>query len=423
MIPKIKNKELEEEIRTYERIHENAKRVLFEVGFKLKNPEIIRRLEDTGKAAYNDATGHIHIVYDPLEGIDYTQECVDLAVEAGKKYEYMPCFNSFAIWGAPFFVEERAERRPATYEDLKRGLRIAIEYPDLIKLWGRPVKVYKESQFESAKVLEEMAPGIKEIGVEEMTDDEVKRIVREDWFHWLCAAQSPLSELENVMRSLVRSAELGANLILCSMPMGGISSPQSPEGLLTICHAEVLFMIVVAQTINPGIVCIHAGYPCPTKKYQMMHGSPELNFINLALTRLNLLVTGLPTNQAAASTNQPQTNAKAYEEGEKGRNLFRLFKFHMLGESFGFVDNLTAFSFEKFEKELEEERSARKKSNYHLNTLYIPEDPEVLEVIQRRGSTFGYMDDLHTLRNLTTWDDWIKELKVRMGKKISKLIF
>jgi len=423
MTTEIKNEELEEEIRIYGKIHENAKRVLSETGFKLKNPEVIKILEGTGKAAYNDETGHIHILYDPAEGIDYTQKCVDLAVEAGKKYKYMPDFNSFAIWGAPFFIEEKNGRRTTTYNDLKKSLKIAVKYRDLIKFWGRPIKVYKGSQFESAKIIEEMVPGIKEIGVEEMADDEVKCIVKEDWFHWICAVQSPLTELEDVMRALTRSAKLGANLILCSMPMSGMSSPQSPEGLLTICHAEILFMIVVAETLSPGIVCIHAGYPCPTKKYQMMHGSPELNFINLALTRLNLLVTGLPTNQAAASTSQPKINARAYTEGRRGRNLFRLFKFHMLGEAFGFVDNLTAFNFEKFERELEEERSARKKFNYRLDSLYIPEDQEALEVIKRRGSTFGYMDDLHTLRNLTAFDDWMKELKLRIDKKISKLIF
>lgn len=414
---------LEEEIRIYKKIHEDAKRVLFEVGFKLKNPEIIKILENTGKAVYDNATGHMHILYDPLEGIDYAQKCIDLAVEAGKKYKYMPDFNSFAIWGAPLFIEEKKERRLATYEDLKKGLKIAIQYPDLIKLWGRPVKVYQESQFQSAKILEEIAPGIKEIGVEEMTDDEVKCIAREDWLHWFNAVQSPLTELENVMRVLVRSAKLGANLILSSVPMSGISSPQSPEGLLIMCHAEVLFMIVVAQTVNPGVVCIHAGYPCPAKRYQIMHGSPELNFINLALTRLNLLVTGLPTNQAAASTSQPKTNAKAYQEGRVGRNLFRLFKFHILGEAFGFVDNLAAFNFEKFEKELAEEKSARKKIHDNLNAIYLPEDLEALEVIKRRGSTLGYMDDLHTLKNLTAWNDWMKELKMRMSKKISKLIF
>jgi len=402
-----------EELEFYKRVHENAKRVLWDVGFKLTNPEIIELLENTKKAVYDTGTGRIHIFYDPLNGIDYVQECVDLSVKAKENFKRMPSYNSFSLGGAVPFIEEEKEEewRLATYDDVKRSAKMAAEYQDVIQVWDSPIYVYKGSRFETAKILDETVPQLKEIGVEEMTDDEVKHFLSDDWMHWFDPVHSPLTGSKREMSALLRSARLGATLAIASMPMAGYSAPYTPEGLLTMGHSEVLFGNCIAQTANPGIVCIHAGYPCPTEKYQMIHGSLEHNLINAAMARLNMWVTGLPTDQAGATNSLPRTNTQAYEEGRNGRNLFRSTGFHVIRQAFGFVNNTAAFNFEKFEKEIEHERNDREKINLQLDKLFIPDDPKVMEVITRRGSSL-YMDDMHTLANYgIVWEDWVQKFK------------
>ena len=99
----------------YERIHKNAKRVLEEVGFRIKNIEVKKILENTGIAAYDETTGHIHILQ------DYTQHCVDIAP---KSFKCDPGFNSFGLGGCiPFIEEEPGKFRPVTHKDLERAAK------------------------------------------------------------------------------------------------------------------------------------------------------------------------------------------------------------------------------------------------------------------------------------------------------------
>ena len=44
------------------KIHRDALRVLEEVGVKCASPEVRRIFEETGLAAYDETTGHIHVL-------------------------------------------------------------------------------------------------------------------------------------------------------------------------------------------------------------------------------------------------------------------------------------------------------------------------------------------------------------------------
>ena len=91
---------------------------------------------------------------------------------------------------------------------------------------------------------------------------------RDDWHDSICGVKSPLICMDNMMDALIRSARAGNNLRLTTMPLAGRTAPQTPEGCMVITHAEVLFMLAVAQTANPGILCMYRRYALyhPTRR-------------------------------------------------------------------------------------------------------------------------------------------------------------
>jgi trimethylamine---corrinoid protein Co-methyltransferase len=81
--------------------------------------------------------------------------------------------------------------------------------------------------------------------------------------HWLDGTSliSSMAPMRTMVAPFLRSAAIGNNLLLLDLTIAGASGPASPEALLTQIHAQVLFMMVVAQTVNPGLVCVHGGIP------------------------------------------------------------------------------------------------------------------------------------------------------------------
>lgn len=64
---------------------------------------------------------------------------------------------------------------------------------------------------------------------------------------------------------------------------------QTPEACIIITHAEVMFMLAVAQTVDPGILCMHGGMPCPTRPdCNLAYSHDAMNLLNVAVARLNM---------------------------------------------------------------------------------------------------------------------------------------
>lgn len=126
----------------------------------------------------------------------------------------------------------------------------------------------------------------------------------------------------------------------------------------------------------------------------------------------------MPSNQSAASTYQESTNDRAYEDGRQGRSLLRRLGFHIIRHAFGFGTNLSYISAQKLERELETEREDRAREAAQepgyspVTPLRIPRDSDAVEVIKRVGSR-AYMDEPHTTRNLSSFQDWRARVEKR----------
>ena len=175
---------------------------------------------------------------------------------------------------------------------------------------------------------------------------------RKDIMIVFAVTRPPLEINENFSEIFVKVIEAGLPLFISAMPMAGISAPFCYNGVLAMTHAEVLFSICTAQLINPGMTCVHAGYPTvadPRIEYNPNYGLISHNYLNILMTHLNLML-DLPTFQSAGATHEEHLTERAYEDARMGQALCKKYGFHMIRHPFAFLRYLIDFSFEKLEK-------------------------------------------------------------------------
>ena len=405
-LPEYKNA-LQAEKETYARIHETTKAVLAEVGIETKNKALIRLLEATGLAGYDSSNGRIYLLPDLIE------QSLD---SAAKTFSGDEGPNTLGIGGIPpFLYRESGEYPlPASYDELDHLVKLIGENLDVVRFLSQPVKVHKGDPLQCNQIMDQLNNCVKVTCSAYMnSDDAVKWFAgRDEWHDSICGVKSPLICMDNMMDALIRSARVGNNLRLTTMPLAGRTAPQTPEACIIITHAEVLFMLAVAQTVNPGILCMFGGMPCTTKPDgDLAYSHDGMNLLNVAVARLNMWVTGIPSVQSGGSTGEKTPSAQALSDGKRGRQELCDFGVHNARHCFGVLDNLNFFSEDAFWYDCQAQREylAFRKSAMELKPLYLPEDNQAFDVIQRVASR-DYHVDYHTTANLSVFDDWARTI-------------
>ena len=405
-LPEYKNA-LQAEKETYARIHETTKAVLAEVGIETKNKALISLLEATGLAGYDSSNGRIYLLPDLIE------QSLD---SAAKTFSGDEGPNTLGIGGIPpFLYRESGEYPlPASYDELDHLIKLIGENLDVVRFLSQPVKVHKGDPTQCNQIMDQLNNCVKVTCSAYMnSDDAVKWFAgRDEWHDSICGVKSPLICMDNMMDALIRSARVGNNLRLTTMPLAGRTAPQTPEACIIITHAEVLFMLAVAQTVNPGILCMFGGMPCTTKPDgDLAYSHDGMNLLNVAVARLNMWVTGIPSVQSGGSTGEKTPSAQALSDGKRGRQELCDFGVHNARHCFGVLDNLNFFSEDAFWYDCQAQREylAFRKSAMELKPLYLPEDNQAFDVIQRVASR-DYHVDYHTTANLSVFDDWARTI-------------
>lgn len=105
---------------------------------------------------------------------------------------------------------------------------------------------------------------LKMTSAKNMTDEQtVYSMNREDWLDGTRLITSMIY-MPSMVAPFPGSVRRGNNLLPLDLTIAGSTGPISPERLLTQILAQVLFMIILARTINPTP-------PCHGR-----HGKPEL---------------------------------------------------------------------------------------------------------------------------------------------------
>jgi trimethylamine:corrinoid methyltransferase-like protein len=376
-----------------EKIHHDALRVLEEVGVKCESFEVRRIFEDTGMAAFDDSTGHIHVLKPLVEQALGTTP---------RRDQYWIPENSFGVGGtAPFVYDDQTgDLVEPTFDHLARIASIANE-ADVIDFMARGVLIKNQE----VKVMDTIIENChKPIYVAAVTEAGIRRVreiheARGKITVQFSLINSPLNIIESMLDPFLSCVRKGIPIYVSTMPMAGLSGPYSMSGLVTLTHAEGLFGITLAQLVNPGITVVHAGLPSIAniqKNYSVDLGLVSHNIANLIQEKINKML-NIPSIQTACTTSQDRPNKKAEEEAVNGYALMKKYGFHQMRHAFGFLNELISFSITKLERHIELCRETKSETApaYDIE----PYDTEGFEVIMRNGSKANYMRDDHTLKN------------------------
>jgi len=382
-----------EELELLDQIHADALRVLEEVGVKSESAEVRHVFEETGLAAYDESTGHLHVLA-PL---------VEQALNSTpKRDQYWIRENSFGVGGtAPFVYDDASgELIEPTFDHLIKIAKI-VNKADEINFMARGVLI-KGKEVEVMNAIIENCD--KPIYVAAITDEGISRAqeiheTRGNITVQFSIINSPLNIIESMVIPFLSCVKKGIPIYVSTMPMAGLSGPYSMSGLLTLTHAEALFGITLAQLVNPGIMVVHAGLPSIAniqKNYAVDLGLVAHNVANLLMEKVNKKLQ-LPSIQTACTTSEDTPNAKAEQDAVNGFGIMKKYGFHQMRHSFGFLKELISFSIDKLERHIElcRETGPEKSPSFGID----PYDAEGFDVIMRNGSKANFMRDDHTLKN------------------------
>jgi len=402
----------------YKRIDRNARRVLTEIGVDISHSQALMDILLEADAIDFENEKSLFI---PLRE-DYIESCL---ADVPKDMELDPGENAFGTGATPPFLLRpgRDDLLPANRKEFEEIVMNVGEFSDCLGIFSVPVATDKSiSDFESAKLMDKYFSELKMTFTKNMSDKETEFFKgRDDWLDGTSLITS-LTFMPTMVEPFIRSAQSGNNLLLLDLTIAGSSGPASPEALLTQVHAQVLFMMVLAQTINPGIGCVHGGIPDVLGSGgDLSYSDPGQPIINSAMARLNLWITGFPSAQSGGSTSIIDNIPAAVEESALSRNTLREYGVHILRHAMGAMGSLNYFSLEKFIKDCEQERESRRiwhqiRHDFIL-PLYVPEDKHVIKGIREIFEKGGPRNADHTLNNIDSFNMWSKKLAEASERK------
>ena len=405
---------------TYQRIDENGKRVLTDIGMNIaENQTLMDILMEADAVDFDNETA----IFIPLKR-DYIERCLD---QVPREMPGDPGANTFGTGATPPFLKRATddELRAASREEYAHIARVVGEHQDVVGIFSLPVANDKSiSLFEVAQLMEKHFPGLKMIATNKMADDEVTFLKGKD--HWVDGTSliTSLAPMNTMVAPFLRSVRTGNNLLLLDLTIAGMSGGGSPESLLTQIHAQVLFMMVVAQTVNPGIFCMHGGIPGVTEVGgDLSYSSPHQPLINAAMARVNTWITGFPSAQSGGSTSLTDVTIQAVSESELSRNSLRKYGVHIVRHAMGALGSLNFFSLEKFLEDCERERRSKQTfeespKDRGVIPMYFPADDQALAGIREIAEKGNPKSADHTLKNVDSFRLWENTINEAAKKKL-----
>jgi len=411
--------DLIEEKRLYERIHQNGKRVLTEIGVDITEIQpLMDILIDADAVDFDSQTA----LFVPIKA-DYIDRCID---QIPRKMKGDPGLNTFGTGATPPFLNRPGndDLGPANRKEFEEIVHTAGKNEDVVKIFSLPVATNKSiSDYEAAQLMEKGYSGLKMTSTRNMSDGEAAFLKDKD--HWIDGTSlvTSLGVMKTMVEPFLRSVRIGNNLLLLDLSIAGVSGPQSPEALLTQIHAQVLFMMILAQTITPGITCIHGGIPDVVgPDGDLSYSSPSQPLLNAAMARVNLWITGFPSAQSGGSTSITEVTPEAIDESGNSRDTLRKYGVHIVRHAMGAFGSLNFFSLEKFIADCRVERCAGKlfresKSGHGVIPLYFPPDKNAIEGIREIAEKGNPKNAAHTLKNVDAFMKWEKAINAAAMKR------
>jgi trimethylamine---corrinoid protein Co-methyltransferase len=408
------------EKKIYARIDENGKRVLTDIGMNIaENQTLMDILMEADAIDFDNETA----IFIPLKRA-YIDRCLE---QVPRQMPADPGKNTFGTGATPPFLKRATddELRAANRKEYEQITRTVGENQDVVGIFSLPVASDKSiSLFEVVQLMERDFSGLKMSATNRMADDEVTFLKgKDDWVDGTSLITS-LAPMNTMVDPFLRSARSGNNLLLLDLTIAGMSGGGSPESLLTQIHAQVMFMMVMAQTVNPGVFCMHGGIPGVTEAGgDLSYSSPHQPLINAAMARVNMWVSGFASAQSGGSTSLTEVTLQSVSESELSRNSMRKYGVHVVRHAMGALGSLNFFSLEKFMEDCERERRSKQMfeespKDRGVIPMYFPADDEALAGIREIAEKGNPKSADHTLKNVDSFRLWEAAINEAAKKKL-----
>jgi trimethylamine--corrinoid protein Co-methyltransferase len=404
----------------YQRIDENGKRVLTDIGMNVSDSQVIMDiLMEADAIDFENETA----ILIPLKR-EYIDRCLE---QVPREMSADPGLNTFGTGATPPFLKRAGddELRSANRTEYEEIVRVVSENQDVVGIFSLPVANDRSlSLFEVAQLMEDGFPGLKMTATKGMSDEEAAFLKGKD--HWVDGTSliTTFSPMKTMIEPFLRSARTGNNLLLLDLTIAGMAGAASPEALLTQIHAQVLFMMVLAQTVTPGIFCMHGGIPGVIEAGgDLSYSSRQQPLINAAMARVNTWITKFPSAQSGGSTSLTEVTPLAISESELSRNALRKYGVHIVRHAMGALGSLNFFSLEKFVEDCERERQSRKiyddtPKDKGIIPMYFPADEHAIEGLRQIAEKGNPRNADHTLQNVDAFRLWENTINDAARKKL-----
>lgn len=312
-----------------EAIHQNALRILEDVGMRVLLPEGRARLKAAGAAVDEDAmmvTIDRSIVERAIatapKAIDAIGGAARRNVRLGGRHV---AFLSVA--GAPHATDIDRGKRPGTLEDFENFMKLTQSFDVLHMLTAVmepqdvPVNLRHYATMRAALTLSDKVPWVFCRGRRQVRDCfamiRIARRLSEDEFaaapccYTVINTNSPLQLDELMTQGIIDFAESGQILIATPFCLAGAMAPITIAGALSLQHAEALAAIALYQVVRPGGPVLYGSF---ASNVDMRSGSPAFGTPEHVKTSLGAgqmaRRLGLPwRSSAGTASNAPDVQA------------------------------------------------------------------------------------------------------------------
>ncbi len=338
-------------------VHQGSCRLLSQIGVKVTHERIARLLADSGAHSRGSRMCIPEHLVD--KALSDTAKVIDFnAPDPNKRFTVDAAADEvrFGTGGQALYVVHRTadgwEKRPAVTGDLRQILTLCDQL-DQADFVTRPVECdVPEEQMDIEKAKLFRAHCTKPMNLANLVhtknlDGIIEVIGDQSYLSFIvCLVASPLSMDTSAGDKLLALVEKGLPAALSSCPQAGSTAPFSEVGELIQLNAELLFGIVLANTIRPGAKVLYRGIPITSDLYT--DGSPRWcqpeSIRRVAIAAQISRWYGIPCCGTAGVSDQGVPNAQGLSEKILSWSVMAASGAHYINSALGMLQQVMSVS-------------------------------------------------------------------------------
>lgn len=379
-------------------------------------------------------------IYDPLSGrIHFEPGYIQNIMDKATRFDFPVYDHSFGPGGIAGFIHEQQQdqfdlKTPNMDHILKQAMIAKNENMPFAFVCARQLAQYEIEQFGiMTKVFDK--PIVLNILTQEGINEAEKFSQKGHYIitnHTIFDSPLTLSYKARI-DTFVQCAERQIPVMMTTQPFSGQTAPMTPYGLALLTFAEFLAGMAISCAINPQTKVVNGGYPTmctPGSRPSFKLGSVIHNFTNylVAYTSRMLDIASIQSGCTMQGNLHENTILETDYETVRAMILWEdMFEgWHMVRHSYGFLDDLASFSFQKAKddiaalhhiKSLEDvgitsllannvrlNKDIQKAETLYNNPrlLFDREDGQIMDIIIETIETFkgDFGKHAHTLKNV-----------------------